>query len=60
MEVIALIVLSIVATGGVGGTYLLSKQKNALETQLKDKKYVDLSEDEAIAKASEKSKKLFC
>ncbi len=56
MEVIALIVLSIVATGGVGGTYLLSKQKNALETQLKDKKYVDLSEDEAIAKASEKAK----
>lgn len=56
MEVLLLIGLSIIATGGVGGTYVLLQQKKGLESKLKDKKFQSMSEDEAILKASDKAK----
>lgn len=55
METILLIVLSIVATGGLGASYLLTRNKKELEKKLKDPKFVDISEDEAIRKASLKA-----
>lgn len=58
METILLIVLSIVATGGLGASYMLTKNKKELEKKLKDPKFVDISEDEAIRKASLKAQNI--
>lgn len=58
METILLIVLSIVATGGLGASYILSRNKKELEKKLKDPKFVDISEDEAIKKASLKAQNI--
>ncbi len=58
MEVLLLIVLSIVATIGAGAAYMVSLQKRELEKKLKDPKFMNLSEEEAIAKASQKAKAL--
>ncbi|MCA9380095.1 ribonuclease Y [Candidatus Dojkabacteria bacterium] len=55
METILLIVLSIIATGGLGASYMLTRNKKELEKKLKDPKFVDISEDEAIRKASLKA-----
>ncbi|MFQ5493097.1 MAG: ribonuclease Y [Candidatus Dojkabacteria bacterium] len=56
MEVLLLIGLSIIATGGVGGTWVLLQQRKTLEKKLKDPKFVNLSEEDAIKKASQKAK----
>ncbi len=55
METILLIVLSIIATGGLGASYMLTRNKKELEKKLKNPKFVDISEDEAIRKASLKA-----
>jgi len=56
MEVLLLIGLSIIATGGVGAAYMVSVQKRELEKKLKDPKFINLTEEEAISKASQKAK----
>ncbi len=58
METILLIVLSVVATGAVGATFVLMRNKKELEKKLKDPKFLDISEDEAIKKASLKAQNL--
>lgn len=58
METILLIVLSIIATGGLGASYMLTRNKKELEKKLKDPKFVDISEDEAIRKASLKAQNI--
>lgn len=58
METILLIVLSVVATGSVGATFVLIRNKKELEKKLKDPKFLDISEDEAIKKASLKAQNL--
>ena len=58
METILLIVLSIVATGGLGASYIQSRNKKELEKKLKDPKFIDISEDEAIKKASLKAQNI--
>lgn len=50
--------LSIIATGGVGAAYIVTQQKKELEKKLKDAKFINLTEEEAIAKASPKAKEL--
>lgn len=58
METILLIVLSIVATGALGSSYMLVRNKKELEKKLKDPKFLDISEDEAIKKASLKAQNI--
>lgn len=55
MEQILIIVLSILATGGVGAAYLVQREKKSLEQKLKDPKFTNLSEDEAIKRGSLKA-----
>lgn len=58
METILLIMLSIVATGALGSSYMLVRNKKELEKKLKDPKFLDISEDEAIKKASLKAQNI--
>ncbi|KXK25810.1 MAG: Ribonuclease Y [candidate division WS6 bacterium OLB20] len=58
MENVILIMLSIIATLGAGGTYLFNRQKTELEEKLRKTGALNLSEEEAIKKASEKAKVL--
>jgi ribonuclease Y len=55
MEIFALILLSILATGGIGGAVILNRDKKAMELKLKDPKYIDISEEEAIRRSSLKA-----
>lgn len=50
--------LSIVATGALGSSYMLVRNKKELEKKLKDPKFLDISEDEAIKKASLKAQNI--
>lgn len=58
METVLLIVLSIMATGGLAASYILTRNKKELEKKLKDPKFLDISEDEAIKKASLKARNI--
>lgn len=58
METVLLIVLSIVATGGIAASYMLSRSKKDLEEKVKDPKFVNMTEDEAIKKASLKAENI--
>lgn len=58
METALLIVLSIAATGGIGGALILLQNQKKLEKKLKDPKFLDLSEDEAIKRASLKAQNI--
>lgn len=58
MEQVFIILLSILATGGIGGSVLLYKEKKTLDKKLSDPKYQDLSEEEAIKRASLKAQNI--
>jgi ribonuclease Y len=58
METLLLIVLSIVATGGIGTSYMITRSKKELEKKLLDPKFTDISEEEAIKKASLKAQNI--
>jgi len=58
MEQIALIILSILATGGIGGVIVFSREKKSLEKKLQDPKYQNLSEEEAIKRSSVKAQNI--
>lgn len=58
METILLIVLSIAATGSLASSFMLLRNKKELEKKLKDPKFLDISEDEAIKKASLKAQNI--
>ena len=49
-------ILSVLATAGAFATFVQTRSKKELEQKLKDPKFVSMSEDEAIAKASLKAK----
>ncbi len=51
-----LILLSVVTTAGVGGTLYFYNEKKSAEKKLKDKKFIKLTEEEAISKASDKAR----
>jgi predicted Ser/Thr protein kinase len=56
VEALLIAFLSILATGGIAGAvYLYSNNKN-LRKQIHDKKFLSLTEEEAIEKASLKAK----
>lgn len=58
METILLIILTIVATGSIASSFILVKNKKVLEQKLKDPKFLDISEEEAIKKASLKAQNI--
>lgn len=58
METILFVFLSIAATGGIGGAFLLFQSKKNLEKKLHDPEYTDLSEEEAIKRASVKAQNI--
>lgn len=58
METILLIVLSIVSTGAIGSSFVLFRNRKELEQKLKDPKLQDISEDEAIRRASLKAQNI--
>ncbi len=53
-----LVILAIIATLGVAGALFLYQKAGILEKQLKDPKLLELTEDEAIERASAKATKL--
>lgn len=55
---IVIIALSILATGSAGVAIALNFSKKSLETKLKDKQFLAMSEEEAIEKASLKAKNI--
>lgn len=55
MEILLLIVLTVSATVGIGAAIVLFQKSKKLEKKLLDPKYIELTEDQAIAKASEKA-----
>jgi len=58
MEQIVVILLSILATGGFGGLLIVNRDKKSLEKKLKDPKYQDISEEEAIKRSSVKAQNI--
>lgn len=58
MESFILVLLSVVATGFVATTYVLNVKRQELTKKLNDKTLVNLSEEEAIEKASIKAKNI--
>ncbi|MEI7579271.1 MAG: ribonuclease Y [bacterium] len=58
LETIILLFLSVVATGGIGTSVFLFSNQKKLEQKLKDPKFLDLTEDEAIKKASIKAQNI--
>lgn len=58
MESILLLLLTVIATGGIGGSVLLFQNNKKLQEKLKDPKFIAMSEDEAIGKASLKAQNL--
>lgn len=55
---IILVLLAIAATAGIGGAAYFYKEKLRLVKKLKDPKRIEMSEDEAIEKASIKAKNI--
>ena len=58
MELFITLLMSVLATAGVGGTLLLYQNKKNLENKLKAVKSLDLTEDEAIKRASTKAENI--
>lgn len=58
MDTLLIIVLSIVATGGIGTSYMITRSKKDLEKKLQDPKFTDISEEEAIKRASLKAQNI--
>lgn len=56
MELLLIVLLSFIAAGGIGGSIALNTSNKTLTKKLKDKKLIQLSEDEAIEKASSRAK----
>ena len=58
MELFITLLMSVLATAGVGGTLLLYQNKKNLEKKLKAAKSLDLTEEEAIKRASTKAENI--
>lgn len=58
MEVLLLVFLSIVATGSIGTAIFLTFSRKEMQKKLDDQKFLTLSEEEAIEKASVKAKNI--
>ena len=58
MDTVLLIVLSIIATGGVGYSYILSRSRKDLEKKQQGPQFTDISEEEAIKRASLKAQNI--
>lgn len=58
IETILIVVLAIAATGGIGGSILLYQSKKDSDKKIKDTKNLNLSEEEAIKKASVKAQNI--
>lgn len=58
IEIVLILILTVVSTGGIGGSLLLVQNKKKLEEKLNDPKFISLSEDEAIKKASVKAQNI--
>ncbi|HEC65138.1 MAG TPA: hypothetical protein ENI23_07590 [bacterium] len=56
MDTFILVFLSILSTAGIGATVVTLLNRKELVKKLKDKKQIQLSEEEAIAKASARAK----
>lgn len=58
MDNLTTIVLSIIATIGTGAAVIIWRTSKELKKKLEDKKHIQLSEDEAVTKASARAKEM--
>lgn len=58
MDTLLIVVLTVVATGSIGGAVYFFNLTKGLQKKLDDKKFINLSEEEAIEKASVKAKNI--
>jgi len=58
MEALILVVLSVIATGSLGAAGFLYLTKRNIQQKLSDKKFLSLTEEEAIEKASVKARNI--